>query len=146
MGKPSERIVIIQTDPITGEVDRQRVLQVAMDFIGALFAVGGKLQIGADRVVVGEVQVGDSVQPIAETHGLVFRYQSFSPARRTDGQLDPEPEPVHDEPQAPTDFELAAEPEPLEEDEAPTADFEDRDDLLSPEEIEEFRALERAGA
>jgi hypothetical protein len=59
VGKPSERIYVIETDPITGEVDRAKVLQLVSDMIGTLFAVGGKVQIAADRVEVGTVMVGE---------------------------------------------------------------------------------------
>jgi hypothetical protein len=89
VGKPSERIVVIEPHPVTGEVDRGQVLQVVSDFIGTLFAVGGKLQIAADRVIVGKVQVGEGAVEVGETQGLVLRYQSFSPARRSDEPAPP---------------------------------------------------------
>jgi hypothetical protein len=89
VGKPSERIYIIETDPITGEVDRAKVLQLVSDMIGALFAVGGKVQIAADRVEVGTIMVGERPQAIAETQGIVVRYQSFAPVRRHDAPAPP---------------------------------------------------------
>lgn len=133
MGKPSERIVIIESGP-DGEVDRGQVLQVVSDFIGTLFAVGGKLQIGADRVIVGEVQVGAGTAPIAETQGLVFRYQSFSPARSAE-----QPAPPLEQPE--DELEVAADEPVVEVELDPIAAAPDRDDLLNEDEI---RALQLA--
>lgn len=143
MGKPSERIYIIEADTITGEVDRGKVLQTVSDFIGTLFAVGGKLQIAADRVAVGEIAVGDSTQLIAETHAIVIRYQSFAPVRGAGAPAaplsDPDPEPA--ELEAELEREAAYEVH-----EPSVAEFPDRDDLLTPAQIAEIEQAERAGA
>lgn len=136
MGKPSERIVIIESGP-DGEVDRGQVLQVVSDFIGTLFAVGGKLQIGADRVIVGEVQVGSGTAPIAETQGLVFRYQSFSPARSAEQPAPPLEQ--QEQLEEPVDEPVAVDVELDPADAAP-----DRDDLLTDEEIRDLVAAEQA--
>jgi hypothetical protein len=144
VGKPSERIYIIEADPITGEVDRGKVLQTISDFIGTLFAVGGKLQIAADRVAVGEVAVGSSSQLIAETHAIVIRYQSFAPVR--DARVAPEPlgdDPEPDELEA--ELERQAEPVAVELPEPSADEFPDRGDLLTPAQIAELEAAE-AGA
>jgi hypothetical protein len=154
VGKPSERIVIIEQNPLTGEVDRQQVLQVVSDFIGTLFAVGGKLQIAADRVEIGEVLVGERPQKLAETQGLVIRYQSFAPARAAEAQPEPLEEPAEPlEPDAPlTGEELAdhfpAIPDGAVEHEPGEIDLpvSDRGDLLTPDEIEALMAAERAAA
>lgn len=139
MGKPSERIYVIETDPITGEVDRAKVLQLVSDMIGALFAVGGKVQIAADRVEVGTIMVGDKPQAIAETQGIVVRYQSFAPVRRHDA----DPPPLEDADPTPVELEerLEAQAAIIEGDEpevefAPEPDrFPEDADLLSEDEI-----------
>lgn len=156
MGKPSERIYIIEADPITGEVDRGKVLQTISDFIGTLFAVGGKLQIAADRVAVGEVMVGQSPQPIAETHALVIRYQSFAPIRNAAAPApplqeqqaelaDPEPAELEDHlERLEREFEARADAtEPVVELEADPSEFPDRSDLLTPAQIAQLEAAER---
>lgn len=150
MGKPSERIYIIEADPITGEVDRGKVLQTVSDFIGTLFAVGGKLQIAADRVAVGEVAVGESSQLIAETHAIVLRYQSFAPVRRADAVAeplaDPEPEELEAELERQADLEADLEAVDYEVSEPSAAEFPDRADLLTEAQIAELERAERAGA
>lgn len=159
MGKPSERIYVIESDPITGEVDRAKVLQLVSDMIGALFAVGGKVQIAADRVEVGTILVGDKQQAIAETQGIVVRYQSFAPVRRHDAAAPPLEEPADDPTPAELEQQLAleerrraennleviaGEPEP-EVDFAPEPErFPEDADLLSEDEIRAELAAEAA--
>jgi hypothetical protein len=151
VGKPSERIYVIETDPITGEVDRAKVLQLVSDMIGALFAVGGKVQIAADRVEVGTIMVGERPQAIAETQGIVVRYQSFAPVRRHDA---PAPPLEADADPTPAELEehLAAAEEPAQADD-PAADFApdpdrfpDDADLMSDEEIRAELEAEAAAA
>jgi hypothetical protein len=153
VGKPSERIVVIEPHPVTGEVDRGQVLQVVSDFIGTLFAVGGKLQIAADRVIVGKVQVGEGAVEVGETQGLVLRYQSFSPARRSDEPAPPleahPPETLRDEIEAEVDAAFETDDDGGEDltvdvDVDPRAAAPDRDDLLSEDEIRELQAREAA--
>jgi hypothetical protein len=85
MSRAGERTVLIEpaiTEDGLMVADRGRAADVLNDFLGALLAVGGTLEVQADRVRIGEIPgAHDGQRPtvLAETVGLIVRYSPSSP-------------------------------------------------------------------
>ena len=85
MSRAGERTVLIEpaiTEDGLMVADRGRAAEVLNDFLGALLAVGGTLEVQADRVRIGEIPgAHDGQKPtvLAETVGLIVRYAPSSP-------------------------------------------------------------------
>jgi hypothetical protein len=114
-GRPSERTYIIE--PLEREdgrlvVDRERAADLLLDMLSTLVALGGKFEIMADRVKVGEIpREGRPPEPIGETLGFVAAYRTVPKIEdesvtlrllgvsADDGEPEPEPdwEPADDE-------------------------------------------------
>lgn len=111
MSRAGERTVLIE--PLYDEdglmaADRARAAEVVNDLLGALLALGGRLEVLADRVKLGELPGAHDGKPtiLAETVGLIVRYTPSAPLNehsvtaramqvaQGDGGL----EPVSDEP------------------------------------------------
>ena len=85
MSRAGERTVLIEpamTEDGLMVADRGRAADVLNDFLGALLAMGGTLEVQADRVRIGEIPgAHDGQKPtvLAETVGLIVRYSPSGP-------------------------------------------------------------------
>jgi hypothetical protein len=85
MSRAGERTVLIE--PLVDEdglmvADRARAANVLDDFLGTLLAVGGTLEVQADRVRIGEIPAAHGEgkpMVLAETVGLIVRYVPSGP-------------------------------------------------------------------
>lgn len=109
MSRAGERTVLIE--PLYDEdglmaADRGRASEVVNDLLGALLALGGRFEVLADRVKLGEIPGAHDGKPtiLAETVGLIVRYTPSAPLNdhsvtaramqvaQGDGGIEPEPD------------------------------------------------------
>jgi hypothetical protein len=83
-----DRVWIVDADPVTGEVDRQRALDLLVALEGTLATIGGVLHVAADRELVGMA----GSQELYRTRAYLIQWESFAPARKPAPVPDPEPE------------------------------------------------------
>lgn len=79
MSNTTARTIIVE--PVAGGAngwtfDRERAVDVLMAMLGALETVGGKVEILADRIKIGDLPRGDRTEPLGETVGLLLSFQS----------------------------------------------------------------------
>jgi hypothetical protein len=82
MSRAAERLIVIEplyTEDGLMVEDRARVEGTLTDLLGTLAAVGGKIEVMADRVKVGEIPGQDRPTVIAETVGYIVRYTASAP-------------------------------------------------------------------
>jgi hypothetical protein len=75
----STRTIIIEPLP-SGEFDHERAADVLSDLLGTLKILGGKVEVLADRIKVGELppeREGKFAEPLGETVGLVISYRTL---------------------------------------------------------------------
>lgn len=73
------RVWNVDTDPVTGEVDRQQVLQVFADCEALGHLVGGSFVAAPKRVQLAD---NGSATPEYVTVGWIVEWRSFAPAGR----------------------------------------------------------------
>jgi hypothetical protein len=122
MSRAGERTVLIEpaiTEDGLMVADRGRAADVLNDFLGALLAVGGTLEVQADRVRIGEIPgAHDGQRPtvLAETVGLIVRYSPSSPLTdfsRTQRAMDAAQGGGHLSSPAPNEPEAQEDPDPV---------------------------------
>lgn len=75
----AQRTIIIEPDEY-GEFDHERAVGQLLDLLGTLKTLGGKAEILADRVKIGELppeHEGKMPEPLGETVGLVISYRTL---------------------------------------------------------------------
>lgn len=79
MSNTTARTIIVE--PIAGgpngwTFDDDRAVDVILAALGALKTVGGKVEIMADRIKIGDLPRGERTEPLGETVGLLLSFQS----------------------------------------------------------------------
>lgn len=83
----TERVWVVDTDPVTGEVNRQQAHELLSALEGSLYAIGGVMRVAADREPVRDLGGGKQEY---RTVRYVFTWDSFAPARRPQPVEEPE--------------------------------------------------------